>query len=73
MTYRGHIKNGQIQLDDAATLPEGAQVQVQLIESDNTQPAIWNKLLELAGTVKCLPSDAAKNHDQYLYGDSKQS
>jgi hypothetical protein len=31
MTYRGHVKNGQITLDEPATLPEGADVQVEVL------------------------------------------
>jgi hypothetical protein len=34
MTYRGHIKNGMVTLDEPATLPEGAEVKVQLIEAN---------------------------------------
>ena len=34
MTYRGHIKNGVVTLDEPATLPEGAEVNVQLVESN---------------------------------------
>jgi hypothetical protein len=34
MTYRGHIKNGRILLDEPAQLPEGAPVNVELIEED---------------------------------------
>ncbi len=32
MTYRGHVKNGQIKLDEPARLPEGARVSVDVIE-----------------------------------------
>jgi len=32
MTYRGHVKNGQIKLDEPARLPEGAQVNIQVVE-----------------------------------------
>jgi hypothetical protein len=31
MMYRGHVKNGQIMLDEPATLPEGADVQVEVL------------------------------------------
>jgi len=31
MTYRAHVKNGQIKLDEPARLPEGAELSVQLI------------------------------------------
>lgn len=32
MTYRGHIKNGQVTLDEPARLPEGASVNVEVVE-----------------------------------------
>jgi len=34
MTYRGHVRNGQIKLDEPARLPEGAEVNVQLLEKN---------------------------------------
>ena len=41
MTYRGHIKNGQIALDDPAHLPEGAAVEIEVLEEKSriTSPA----------------------------------
>ncbi len=32
MTYRGHVKNGQITLDEPTRLPEGAEVNVEVVE-----------------------------------------
>jgi len=72
MTFRGHIKNGQITLDEPASLPEGAEVRVQVLEKSDSKPTVWDKLLKLAGTVEGLPSDAAQNHDHYLYGTPKR-
>jgi hypothetical protein len=72
MTYRGHIKNGQILLDEPVTLPEGAQVNIEVIENGEPQPTIWDKQLALAGTVEGLPPDMAENHDHYLYGTPKR-
>lgn len=71
MIYRGHIKNGQITLDEPAALPEGAEVNVEIVDS-NGGPSIWEKLQDLAGTVEGLPEDMAKNHDHYLYGTPKK-
>jgi len=34
MTYSGHIKNGQITLDELVHLPEGAKVNVQVVEKN---------------------------------------
>lgn len=31
MTYRGHVKNGQVTLDEPAPLPEGAEVNVEVV------------------------------------------
>jgi hypothetical protein len=41
MTYRGHIKNGQVALDEQAQLPEGAAVQIEVLEEKSwiTSPA----------------------------------
>jgi hypothetical protein len=32
MTYRGHVKDGQIALNEPARLPEGAEVNVEVVE-----------------------------------------
>jgi len=82
MTFRGHIKDGQITLDEPAKLPEGAEVRVEVLaapaqptgapSSSGKQPTIWEKLLSIAGTVQGLPADMAENHDHYLYGTPKR-
>jgi hypothetical protein len=71
MTYRGHIKNGQILLNEPVALPEGAEVNVEVIENGEPQSTIWDKLRALAGTVEG-PEDWAENHDHYLYGTPKR-
>ncbi|HEX5472091.1 MAG TPA: hypothetical protein VFW73_09400 [Lacipirellulaceae bacterium] len=72
MTYRGHVKNGQIALDESVELPEGAEVQVSVLPAAKNEPGIWNALLDLAGTLEGLPPDLAENHDHYLYGTPKK-
>ncbi len=72
MTYRGHVKSGQIVLDEPVALPEGAVVNVDVVENGRSPATIWEKLLELAGTVEGLPPDLAENHDHYLYGTPKK-
>ncbi|MEX2169374.1 MAG: hypothetical protein WD851_08685 [Pirellulales bacterium] len=70
MTYRGHVKNGQITLVDTVDLPEGIEVQVELIDRDaNDLNAI---LLRHAGKGRDLPSDLAANHDYYVHGKPQQ-
>jgi hypothetical protein len=39
MTYRGHVRNGQITLDEPAPLPEGAEVNVQLMNHGDGKPS----------------------------------
>jgi hypothetical protein len=72
MTYRGHIKNGHIMLDGPVRLPEGAEVNVEVVESGDGKATLWKKLLDLAGTVEGLPPDAAERYDQYLNGTSNK-
>ena len=38
MTYRGHIENGQILLDEPTPLPEGAQVSIEVMERHDNIP-----------------------------------
>ncbi|MEX2169375.1 MAG: hypothetical protein WD851_08690 [Pirellulales bacterium] len=71
MTYRGHVKNGQIALDEPVELPDGTEVNVEVVQNGEGQPTIWDKLLEMAGTVEG-PEDWAHNHDHYLYGTPKR-
>lgn len=72
MTYRGHIKNGQIVLEESPPLPEGAVVTVEVVEAGDGRPTIWQELLDIAGTAHGLPEDMSKNHDHYLYGTPKK-
>lgn len=76
MEYRGRVLKGVIVFEGTLKLPEGAEVAVRLIEP--TKPAaknsssVWDKLLELSGTVEGLPADMSENHDHYLYGTPKK-
>ena len=82
MTYRGHVKNGVVVLDEHANLPEGAEVEVE-ISSEETEPpkpksptgdgtTLGQRLMKYAGMVKDLPSDLSRNHDHYLHGTPKR-
>jgi hypothetical protein len=73
MTFRGHVKDGQIAFDEPVALPEGAAVQVEIVQTRTEQPTIWEELLELAGKAEGLPPDMAENHDHYLYGTPKKT
>jgi hypothetical protein len=78
MTYRGHIRNGWITLDNPTPLPEGAAVKVEVLGSgDNDQSGQarenLNALLRRhAGKGRDLPPDLATHHDHYAHGKPKR-
>ncbi|MBI3407606.1 MAG: hypothetical protein HY040_04530 [Planctomycetes bacterium] len=77
MTLAGHVHNGRIELDDPISLPEGVKVQVELILADSAPQNgeaedLGKMLLKYAGMAVDLPTDAARNHDHYLYGTPKK-
>jgi hypothetical protein len=40
MTYRGHVRNGTVVLDEPAHLPEGASVEVNVVDAAGKPPPI---------------------------------
>ena len=80
MTYQGHIENGTVVLDTPVALPEGAKVEVALLETTGEPPKrkpIWEIAMELANSipeedVRQMPTDGSINHDHYLYGTRKR-
>ena len=79
MTYRGHVANGVVVLDDGATLPEGMHVKVESLETPEAPPAaedggptLFERLEPFVGKLKGLPPDASVNLDHYLYGLPKR-
>jgi hypothetical protein len=77
MTYRGQVKNGVVVLEGGPLPAEGTSVRVEVIEAispaSSDRQSIWNKLLELSGTVEGLPADMAEQHDHYIHGTPKRS
>ena len=73
MTSRGHVKNGQITLDDPIRFPEGAEVVVALVEKKPSNDDDLNAvLLRHAGQGQDLPTDLAAQHDHYAHGKPKR-
>jgi hypothetical protein len=77
MTYRGHVKNGVVVLDDPVALPEGCKVAVVLTPAtegagENGTPTLFDQLAAVIGKGQQLPSDLAANHDHYLHGLPKK-
>jgi hypothetical protein len=79
MTYRGHVSNGVVILDNAVALPEGLTVQVEPLEvaaptpdAEDDGPTLYERLEPLIGKLDGLPPDASVNVDHYLYGVPKR-
>jgi hypothetical protein len=82
MVYPGRVKGGVIVADPPAELPEGAKVNIELIDGAGDErapvrPAVKSEspfagLLSLAGQAPPLPPDAARNYKHYLYGTPKE-
>ena len=66
MTYRGHVENGKIVIDDAVTLPEGALVEVDLVDEEKGS-SLYDRLKSVIGMAQGLPPDAAQNAGHCLY------
>lgn len=77
MVYRGHVRNGKIELDEAAVLPEGAVVNVAVVAEQEAgkvkqRRSLRDRLKPFIGSAKGLPPDASANVDHYLYGHPKR-
>ena len=73
MTLEGRVLNGTIVLHPPATLPECAQVRVEVLTTAAQEPTLFDRLGDLAGKAANLPADASAQHDHYLYGAAKSS
>ena len=84
MTYRGRMRNGVVVLDQPASVPEGAEVEVRLVaetsghadgSSDEGQavPAWLQVARRLSEQMPDdLPTDLAEQHDHYIHGTPKR-
>lgn len=80
MTLEGRIENGVVVFNEPISLPNGTAVRVEVVEAnaakdrDTEQRSghFMNHYKKVIGTVDDLPSDAALNHDHYLYGLPKK-
>jgi hypothetical protein len=80
MTYRGHVKNGVIVLDEnTPPLPEGSVVDISPLSNETAVnpsqeiPSLFERLKPFIGKLEGLPPDASINHDHYLYGTPKNT
>lgn len=69
MSVTGKIVNGSVVLPSGTKLPEGAEVRIETIATDDPLVAAVERL---AKPRPHLPKDYALNHGHYLRGESKK-
>jgi hypothetical protein len=78
MTYRGHVQNGVVVLDNPKALPEGVQVTITPLKRTTKTtkrkrpPSLYDRFKPFIGMAKGLPADYAENLDHYLHGRPKK-
>jgi hypothetical protein len=79
MKYQGRVENGAVVFDTPDLLPEGAVVEVAVVDPppplEGTSFLDW--VVALANSisdedVEKMPADGSINHDHYLYGTVKR-
>jgi hypothetical protein len=78
MTYRGHVQNGVVVLDDPVAIPEGTVVDIEVLlapqpeASDGGGGTLVERLVSVIGKIEDLPTDFAQQHDHYLHGTPRR-
>ena len=72
MSITGTVKDGVVVLPEGMTLPEGAAVNVEVLEISPAEDALAKAMLKLAKPRPHLPPDYALNHGHYLRGEPKK-
>ncbi len=70
MTYRGHIQNGVVVLDEPVELIDGTEVRVEAVAS--SAKTLAQQFADVIGKAPGLPADMAEQHDHYLHGAPKR-
>ena len=71
MTYKGHVENGTVVLDEAGALPDGALVTIEIAAAEpssrgNASASLVECYRCFIGAIDGLPEDWSENHDTYL-------
>lgn len=74
MTCKGRVKNGVVVLDEGVSLPENAEVNVEVVgQGESEKPPSWAEVFkDVIGSVDDLPPDMARHHDHYIHGTLKK-
>ncbi|GAG19190.1 unnamed protein product [marine sediment metagenome] len=80
MTYRGHVENGVVVLDEGVPLPEGVEVTVDLAEANPAEPSghaelnapgkdpLWGLLADDAELVDQILADVMEDRQRCMAG-----
>ena len=72
MVYPGRVNNGLDTLGEPTSLPEGAEVLVDVISAQKKSiaetdvPTLFGQFKNLIGKAQGLPPDMAENHDRHF-------
>lgn len=72
MTYRGKVLKGKVILPPEAELPDGTEVEITPLSTEDDAAKFTDGLLEISKKVHGLPPDLARNHDNHLHGHPKK-
>ena len=74
MTCKGRVKNGVVVLEGGVSLPENAEVKVEVVgQGKPEKPLSWAEVFkDVIGSVDDMPADMARNHDHYIHGTPKR-
>lgn len=70
LSYRGHIKDGAVILDEPVALPDGTEVEIE--PTQRCRETLADRFRAIIGIVTDLPEDMAENHDHYIHGTPKK-
>jgi hypothetical protein len=74
MTFRGHVENGVIIIDDEVVLEDGVRVVIEITDPQAKKSGVKSQgrfasYRSLIGVIDDLPSDLSERHDDYLRGE----
>ena len=72
MTITARVHNQSIALPADVALADGTLVEIHTLESEPVKKTAGSWMLKYAGVADDLPSDAASQHDHYLYNTPKR-
>jgi hypothetical protein len=77
MVFHGRVIGGTVVIDPPGVLPEGAEVQVQVLvapaqPTESEIPTLYERFKDFVGKATDLPPDMAEQHDHYIHGTPKR-